>query len=134
MNGNQRVALAIIMQQTAEEGLRGWTDVTETQFSFLTRRRAAHAQDRFLHVLQEHSDLTEQDGARGRDPDVMARAVEKVRAEGMFQLLESTAQSRLGNAQAFGRAREAQFFRDRLKVAKMAQFHSTRRDTSTASR
>src|SRR5687767_447249 len=111
------------MEQAAEERLRGWADVTEAQFPLLTRRRAAHAQDRLLHVLQEHCNLAEQDGARGRNPHVMTSPVEKIRAERVFQLLEGTAQSRLSHAQALGRAREAQLFRDRLKVTKVAQFH-----------
>ena len=43
----------------------------------------------------------------------------------MFQLLECAAQGGLRDVQTFGRAREAQLFRDGLKVAKMAKFHAT---------
>jgi hypothetical protein len=63
----------------------------------------------------------------------MARAFEHVRAEPVFQLLDGATEGGLRDVETFGRAREARLLRDRLKIAKVAQFHATSRYTTTAS-
>jgi hypothetical protein len=122
------------MEQASEERLRRRADIAQAKLSLLARRCPPHANDRLLHVLQQFGNFAEEDRAGGRNPDMMARAIEKVRAQGLFQLLESAAQRRLRDMQPPGGAGEAQLFRDRLKIAQVTQFHVMARDTSTASR
>ena len=65
---------------------------------------------------------------------MMAGALQHLRAQRVFQLLDRPAQRRLRDMQTFRRAREAQLFRDGLKIAQMTQFHATGGYNSTASR
>lgn len=57
---------------------------------------------------------------------MVAGAFEDVGAQGVFELFDRAAQGGLGDAQAFGRPGEAQFFGDGLKVSEVAQVHGIR--------
>jgi len=81
VNRNERVTLSVVVEQGTEKWLRRRTDVAETQFAFFSSRSAAHAPNRFFHVLENERDFSEQHSARWREPDVMPCAFQHARAE-----------------------------------------------------
>jgi hypothetical protein len=134
MNRNERITFSIIVEQASQKWLRRWANVAQTKFSLFACGRAVDAPGCLIQVLQQHGNLAEQHGPGRCDANMMTRALEHFGTEGMFQLLDRAAQGRLGDVQAFRRPRETQFFRDGLKIAKLAQFHASGGNTNTALR
>ena len=126
MDRDARVALAILVKQSSEERLRGRADVAEAQFAFFPSRRSPHAPHGFVPAFEEDGGFAEQDLSGRGEAHRPAIALEDLRAERGFDLLDGPAERGLGDAQALGSTGIAQFLGDGLKVAEMSEFHDAR--------
>jgi len=79
----------------------------------------AHALGLFHDVLGLHAQVL----AGGREPHLLAGALEKLGAQFFLQLADGHAQRRLGDGQALGCAAEVQLLGQHQKVPQLSQLH-----------